>query len=163
MPATSSGSGVVRATPSGGTLADVLDRILDKGIVIDAWARISLVGLEILTVEARIVVASVETYLKYAEAIRSLDVAAKPPEEEARPASIEVQPQPSAAPAALSADDVVWYLSDHTEGLRLEDLEEHFHVPHAQLEEVVQHLVDEQKVRKDKKRDLFLPAEASPE
>jgi hypothetical protein len=53
--------------PSG--LAEVLDRILDKGIVIDAWVRVSLLGLEILTVEARIVIAGVETYLKYAEAV----------------------------------------------------------------------------------------------
>ena len=50
-------------------LAEVLDRILDKGIVIDAWVKVSVLGLELLTVEARIVVASVETYLKYAEAI----------------------------------------------------------------------------------------------
>ena len=53
--------------PSG--LAEVLDRILDKGIVIDAWVRVSLLGLEILTVEARVVIAGVETYLKYAEAV----------------------------------------------------------------------------------------------
>lgn len=51
------------------SLVEVLDRILDKGIVIDAWVRVSLIGIEILTVEARVVVASVETYLKYAEAI----------------------------------------------------------------------------------------------
>lgn len=51
------------------SLAEVIDRILDKGIVIDAWARVSLVGIELLTVEARVVVASVETFLKYAEAI----------------------------------------------------------------------------------------------
>ena len=50
-------------------LAEVLDRILDKGIVIDAWVRVSLLGLEVLTIEARIVVAGVETYLKYAEAV----------------------------------------------------------------------------------------------
>jgi hypothetical protein len=50
-------------------LAEVLDRILDKGLVLDAWVRISLLGLEILTIEARIVLAGVETYLKYAEAI----------------------------------------------------------------------------------------------
>lgn len=50
-------------------LADVIDRILDKGIVIDAWVRVSLVGIELLTIEARIVVASVETWLKYAEAV----------------------------------------------------------------------------------------------
>jgi len=51
------------------SLVEVIDRILDKGIVIDAWARVSLVGIELLTVEARVVVASVETFLKYAEAI----------------------------------------------------------------------------------------------
>lgn len=51
------------------SLAEVVDRILDKGIVIDAWARVSLVGIELLAIEARVVVASVDTFLKYAEAI----------------------------------------------------------------------------------------------
>lgn len=51
------------------SLVEVIDRILDKGIVIDAWVRVSLVGIEILALEARAIVASVETYLKYAEAI----------------------------------------------------------------------------------------------
>ena len=51
------------------SLVEVVDRILDKGIVIDAWVRVSLVGIELLTIEARVVVASVETFLKYAEAV----------------------------------------------------------------------------------------------
>ncbi len=51
------------------SLAEVIDRILDKGIVIDAWARVSLVGIELLAIEARVVVAGVDTYLKYAEAV----------------------------------------------------------------------------------------------
>ena len=51
------------------SLVEVIDRILDKGIVIDAWVRVSLVGIELLAIEARVVIASVETYLKYAEAI----------------------------------------------------------------------------------------------
>jgi len=51
------------------SLVEVIDRILDKGVVVDAWVRVSLVGIEILAVEARVVVASVETYLKYAVAI----------------------------------------------------------------------------------------------
>ncbi len=51
------------------SLVEVVDRILDKGVVVDAWVRVSLVGIEILAIEARVVVASVETYLKYAEAI----------------------------------------------------------------------------------------------
>jgi hypothetical protein len=51
------------------SLVEVIDRILDKGVVIDAWARVSLVGIELLAIEARVVIASVETFLKYAEAI----------------------------------------------------------------------------------------------
>jgi len=51
------------------SLVEVVDRILDKGVVIDAWVRVSLVGIELLAVEARVVVASVETFLKYAEAV----------------------------------------------------------------------------------------------
>lgn len=51
------------------SLVEVVDRILDKGIVIDAWARVSLVGIELLAIEARAVLAGVETFLKYAEAI----------------------------------------------------------------------------------------------
>ncbi len=51
------------------SLAEVVDRILDKGVVVDAWARVSLVGIELLAVEARVVVAGVDTYLKYAEAV----------------------------------------------------------------------------------------------
>jgi gas vesicle structural protein len=54
---------------SGTSLIDVLDRVLDKGIVIDAWVRISLVGIDLITVEARVVVASIDTYLRYAEAV----------------------------------------------------------------------------------------------
>jgi len=59
----------VEKTNSSSSLAEVIDRILDKGIVIDAWARVSLVGIELLAIEARVVIASVETYLKYAEAV----------------------------------------------------------------------------------------------
>ena len=51
------------------SLAEVVDRILDKGVVVDAWVRVSLVGIEILAIEARVVVAGVDTCLKYAEAV----------------------------------------------------------------------------------------------
>ena len=60
------------------SLVEVVDRILDKGVVIDAWIRVSLVGIELLAIEARVVVASVETYLKYAEAIGLTATAAAP-------------------------------------------------------------------------------------
>ena len=51
------------------SLVEVIDRILDKGVVVDAWVRVSLVGIELLAVEARVVVASVETFLQYAQAV----------------------------------------------------------------------------------------------
>jgi len=64
---------------SGGTsLIDVLDRVLDKGIVIDAWVRVSLVGIDLLTVEARVVVASIDTYLKYSEAVGQVPTVSRP-------------------------------------------------------------------------------------
>ena len=68
---------VAKSTDSA-SLAEVVDRILDKGIVIDAWVKVSLVGIELLSVEARVVIASVETYLKYAEAIGLTAAAAAP-------------------------------------------------------------------------------------
>ena len=68
-----SGGGYLdRPAPSG--LADVVEIILDKGIVIDAYIRVSLVGIELLTIDARIVIASVDTYLRFAEATNRLDL-----------------------------------------------------------------------------------------
>src|SRR5947209_2644648 len=70
------GGGVTRAPqPSG--LADVIDLILDKGLVIDVYVRVALVGIELLTIDARIVVASVDTYLRFAEAVNRLDLESK--------------------------------------------------------------------------------------
>jgi hypothetical protein len=66
------GSPVERST--GGGLADVVGLILDKGLVIDAFVRVSLVGIELITIDARIVVASVDTYLRFAEATNRLDL-----------------------------------------------------------------------------------------
>jgi gas vesicle structural protein len=66
------GGNSTRPQPSG--LADVIDTILDKGMVIDAYVRVSLVGIELLTIDARVVVASVDTYLKFAEAVNRLDI-----------------------------------------------------------------------------------------
>src|SRR3982750_3730605 len=59
---------------SGSALVDVIDTILDKGLVIDAFVRVSLVGIELITIDARIVVASVDTYLRFAEATNRLDL-----------------------------------------------------------------------------------------
>jgi hypothetical protein len=60
--------------PSGGTLTEVLQLILDRGVVIDAFVRVSLVGIEVLTIDARIVVASIDTYLRYAEAVGRINL-----------------------------------------------------------------------------------------
>jgi hypothetical protein len=60
--------------PSPSGLADVLDLILDKGLVVDLYLRVSLVGIELLTVDARVVVASVDTYLRFAEAVGRLNI-----------------------------------------------------------------------------------------
>lgn len=68
----------VERVSGGSSLIDVLDRVLDKGIVIDAWVRISLVGIDLITVEARIVVASIDTYLKYADAVGLTGLVARP-------------------------------------------------------------------------------------
>jgi gas vesicle structural protein len=65
----------------GNSLIDVLDRVLDKGIVIDAWVRVSLVGIDLITVEARVVVASIDTYLKYSEAVGTVSPGSRPPAE----------------------------------------------------------------------------------
>ena len=69
----------VERSPGGTSLIDVLDRVLDKGIVIDAWVRVSLVGIDLITVEARVVVASIDTYLRYAEAMGITAPIARPP------------------------------------------------------------------------------------
>jgi hypothetical protein len=68
----------VERAAGGTSLIDVLDRVLDKGIVIDAWVRVSLVGIDLITVEARVVVASIDTYLKYSEAVGQVSPVSRP-------------------------------------------------------------------------------------
>ncbi|HEV3378404.1 MAG TPA: gas vesicle protein GvpJ [Thermoleophilaceae bacterium] len=74
MAVATAGGGGYAARPSPSGLADVIDIILDKGLVIDAYVRVSLIGIEILTIDARIVIASVDTYLRFAEAVNRLDL-----------------------------------------------------------------------------------------
>jgi hypothetical protein len=68
------GGSYVTRPPQPSGLAEVVDIILDKGLVIDAYVRVSLIGIEILTIDARIVIASVDTYLRFAEAVNRLDL-----------------------------------------------------------------------------------------
>jgi hypothetical protein len=91
----------VERVSGGSSLIDVLDRVLDKGIVIDAWVRISLVGIDLITVEARVVVASIDTYLKYADAVGLTGLVARPqlgPAEEEEAVTVETTRRTSARP-----------------------------------------------------------------
>src|ERR1041385_4563211 len=67
-------SNYLQRAPSPSGLADVLDLILDKGLVVDAYVRVSVIGIELLTLDARIVIASIDTYLRFAEAVNRLDL-----------------------------------------------------------------------------------------
>ena len=89
----------VERAAGGTSLIDVLDRVLDKGIVIDAWVRVSLVGIDLITVEARVVVASIDTYLKYADAVGLTGLVARPQlgAEEEEVAIVETKPRRTAA------------------------------------------------------------------
>ena len=71
---TGTASNYLQRAPSPSGLADVVDLILDKGLVIDAYVRVAVIGIEVLTIDARIVIASVDTYLRFAEAVNRLDL-----------------------------------------------------------------------------------------
>lgn len=83
-----------QSRPNTSSLAEVLDRILDKGVVIDLWVRVSLVGIEILTIEARVVIASVDTFLHYAKEISKIEQAEESGDWEDLE-KIEIEPQAS--------------------------------------------------------------------
>src|ERR1700740_371540 len=89
----------VERVSGGSSLIDVLDRVLDKGIVIDAWVRISLVGIDLITVEARVVVASIDTYLKYADAVGLTGLFARPQLGPGQEAELPIEPTRRAARA----------------------------------------------------------------
>ena len=146
---------VQRMSGSSG-LAELLNVILDKGIVIDAWARVSVVGLEVLTIEARVVVASVETYLRYAEAIGLTALASAPPAQQGASGQQNGREPRGELP---SPDDVLGYLSDHPEGLRLGEMEAYFNVPRRELAGVVNELVEDDRVRRDEEHQLYFAAD----
>lgn len=130
-------------------LADLIDRILDKGLVIDAWVRISLVGIELITIEARVVVASVDTYLKYAEAIAQTVLAAEP-----RSNGRRVQQLPT-------DDEVASYLNDHPDGVGLRELERYFGISRNELRSILDRLTSGPRVRVE--GDHLVPIESSGE
>ena len=96
----------VERAAGGSSLIDVLDRVLDKGIVIDAWVRVSHVGIDLITVEARVVVASIDTYLKYSEAVGAASAAARPTIETPRSYD-EIAAENAALRAQLESSTVV--------------------------------------------------------
>ena len=89
--------------PDSSSLAEVLDRILDKGVVIDIWARVSVVGIELLTVEARVVVASVDTFLHYAEEIAKIEQATAQDDLEAIE-ELEIERRPESSPESATPE-----------------------------------------------------------
>src|SRR6476661_2418838 len=123
----------VQRVPGPGSLAELLDVILDKGIVIDAWVRVSIVGIEILTIEARVVVASVETYLRYAEAIGLTALAARPPTQSAIEGRQNGSNGHDADRQIPSPDDVYAYLEDHPDGARLGEMSAYFEAPRREM------------------------------
>lgn len=136
-------------TTSSGSLVDVIDRILDKGLVIDAWVRVSLVGIELLTIEARVVVASVNTYLTYAEAIGQTALVSPPQQAEGGSPTL---PRPT-------DDQVMGYLTNHPEGVQPGQMEAHFEIPRNDVEEIMNTLTEQHQARWDMQRGLYLPAE----
>jgi hypothetical protein len=136
------------------SLAELLNVILDKGIVIDAWVRLSVIGIEILTLEARVVVASVETYLRYAEAIGLTQLASSPPEATGtrRGGASEQNGHHE-----ISEDEIIGYLEDHPDGVRAGEVEAYFDVPREEARDILDQLVEDKKARRDDERKMYLP------
>lgn len=143
---------VQKSNGSSSSLADVLNIVLDKGIVIDAWARISVIGIEVITIEARVVVASVETYLHYAEAIGLTSLASPPNGHEVGRQLNQGQPD---------QQEVAGYLQEHGDGVRMGELEAYFDASRDDLGEVLDQLVEDEQVRRDDQRQLYYPVEQS--
>jgi hypothetical protein len=154
-PSQNSARGNVQKMGSASGLADVLTVILDKGLVIDAWVRVSIIGIEILTLEIRAVIASVDTYLRYAEAIGLTALAAAP-----RPDQLG-QPGPGALLPDVAdpvEDEILAYLEAHPDGVRLSELQAYFGADRAKLESILNHLVQSGTAHLDPERKLYLPA-----
>lgn len=134
-------------------LAEVLHVILEKGIVVDVWIRVSIIGIEILTVEVRAVIASVDTYLRYAEAIGLTSLAAAPRTEQSQ------QTAPALPPGIgwPSDEEVLAYLEAHADGVRLSELQAYFGADRADLEAALNRLVAEGAAQLDADRRVYLP------
>jgi len=153
--------GPVQKMGTSSSLAEVLNIILDKGIVIDAWARVSVIGIEILTIEARVVVASVETYLRYAEAIGLTALAAAPQEQPVQGGqqAFDRRNGQQALGEQELDEQVLGFLEDHPDGVRLGEMQAYFDVPRRELAGVVNQLVEDDRARRDDEQKLYFPAD----
>jgi hypothetical protein len=157
--------GAVQKMGGASGLADVLAVILERGIVVDAWVRLSIIGIEILTLEIRAVIASVDTYLRYAEAIGLTTLAAAPRSAEpvVVPSGIGGNGNGSARQAVLAAlgapsdEELLVYLDAHPEGVRIIELQAYFGTERAKLESVLNRLVQENLAVLDAQRGLYRP------
>jgi gas vesicle structural protein len=160
-PHTPGSRGSVQKMGGASGIADVLVVILDKGLVVDAWVRLSIIGIEILTVEIRAVIASVDTYLRYAEAIGLTTLAAAPRTVE--PVSVPNffpggnGPGPSGLPLLTGPtdDDILAYLEAHPDGVRLSELQAYFGVERQSLEAILNRLVQDALAALDPQRGLW--------
>lgn len=158
--------GAVQKMGGSSGLADVLAVILEKGLVVDAWVRLSIIGIEILTIEIRAVIASVDTYLRYAEAIGLTALAAAP-------RSAEPLALPSGMPGGngngngllpmlsnlvgSSEEEILAYLEAHPDGVRLSELQAYFGTDRTKLEALLNQLVQENMAVLDAQRGLYRP------
>jgi hypothetical protein len=158
--------GAVQKMGSASGLADVLAVILEKGIVVDAWVRLSIIGIEILTLEIRAVIASVDTYLRYAEAIGLTALAAAPRALE--PIAVPDLLAGSAANGngkhsgllglgGPSDEEILTYLEAHPDGVRLSELQAYFGSDRTKLETMLNRLVQEELAVLDAQRALYRP------
>ena len=155
--------GGVQKMGSASGLADVLAVILEKGLVVDAWVRLSVIGIEILTIEIRAVIASVDTYLRYAEAIGLTSLAAAP----------RTAAEPSGNGSAngrqallgfggLSEQEILAYLEAHADGVRLSELQAYFGTDRARIESILNQLVQQGRAVLEAQRGLYRPGALAP-
>jgi hypothetical protein len=139
-------------------LADVLTVILEKGIVVDAWVRLSIIGIEILTLEIRAVIASVDTYLRYAEAIGLTALAAAP-----RPEQMAQSVPTGLLPDVIEPldDEVLAYLEAHPDGVRLSELQAYFGAERSKLESILSQLVQDGSAQLDAQRQVYRPGQVA--
>lgn len=134
-------------------LADVLAVILEKGIVVDAWVRLSIIGIEILTLEIRAVIASVDTYLRYAEAIGLTALAAAPRNQQIAQQLAGALPEV----LGLADEEILAYLEAHPDGVRLSELQAYFGADRTELETILNRLVQEDLASLDAQRGIYRP------